>query len=81
MSGIGCILGVNTGCATNVRRPLQLDILSRMLCFSSVGGDRAICLVEKAQLHVYGDAKAIILFYLCLEMLQIDVVPFCSAPS
>jgi hypothetical protein len=38
-------------------------------------------MIEKAQLHVYENAKAIILFYLCLEMLQIDVVPFCSAPS
>ena len=81
MSSIGCILGGNTGCTTNVRRPLQLDILSKMLCFSSVGVDRAICMIEKAQLHVYENAKAIILFYLCLEMLQIDVVPFCSAPS
>ena len=77
---IGCILGVKTGYTTN-ERPLQVNILSRLLCFSSVGGDRAICLIETAHLHFYGDAKAIILFYLCLEMLQTVVASFCSAPS
>ena len=49
---MGCILGVNAGCTKNVRRPLQLDILIRMVCFWSVGAAKASCMIEKAQVHV-----------------------------
>ena len=30
---MGCILGVNAGCTTNIRRLFQLDILIRMFLF------------------------------------------------
>ena len=49
---MGCTLGVNAGCTTNIRRLFQLDILIRMLCFSNVRVAKGISMIEKAQLHV-----------------------------
>jgi hypothetical protein len=76
---IGCILDVKVGYTTGERQ-LQIHILESFLCFG-VGGHSPVCLIEKADVHVYGEPRGIVIFYLCLKMLRADAAAFCSIPS